>query len=98
MGYCVPTGNSDCRVCDRKDSLDGFDGSFSVLSAAGGLHDDLGDEYTASWLSEISYSRALAASERSLATFLSTYSRIMRGMHNGELCECSSCRSKKFVT
>ena len=53
MGYCVTTSNSDCRVCDREDSLDGFDGPFSFFSAARGLRDNMGDKYTASWLSDI---------------------------------------------
>lgn len=53
MGHCVTARNSDCRVCDCEDSLDGVDGPFSVFSAAGDLRDDMGDEYTASWLSDI---------------------------------------------
>ena len=50
MGYRGTTRDPDRRVCGREDSLDGFDGQISVLSAAGSVYDDLGDEHTASWL------------------------------------------------
>jgi hypothetical protein len=81
MGYRGTTSDSNCRVCDREDGLDGVDGQIFVLSAAGSIYGDSGDEHTPSWLNDMFW--ILVAREGSFVTSLSKYSRIIRG-----LCKC----------